>query len=421
MATAASSAGETTIEGVAITISRDVQKSFARLISQLPGRFARPSQLQHCLQIDAKLAWQVFKIAKAENPLEAVRYLPSVVSIKRLSAAAKGKGVSKDVLEAVEEAVNQFDVAVREHADGRDSFTSMVASLRNEASSDAVDLQLRRAAYRVNCQIWGSQIGVFFGQSAVRRRATGEIDASSLAIKADFRRLRADARPIVYGRSQRNSQGSLVQPKQVPIDPEANEKYGIPLLPQFCSQPIPTFGDAEVKDGWRIQNVRGEQMGRLGSVDLTVATSYKNSTLIHLSDGRKAFYTSLTFRVPTEMAFLELLIHRPSLGQLIPNVRVIPEFGVDFASELATPNPQIPSLCVSKALGAYSTAPPISELRDYDAATNHVLKTLDWDVNEFDVVRATLAYPVLNTTLVLWFEVPPALPPAQPIETSESA
>ena len=408
MTTAAPTGRETTIEGVAITISRDVQKSFARLISQLPGRFARPSQLQHCLQIDAKLAWQVFKIAKAENPLEAVRYLPSVVSIKRLSAAAKGKGVSKEVLQAVDDAMAQFDAAVREHADGRDSFTSMVASLQNEASSEAVDLQLRRAAYRVNCQIWGAQIGVFFGQTAVRRRAGGQIDASSVGLKADFPRLRADARPIVYGRSERNAKGSLVQPKHTPIDPEAFAKYGIPLLPQFCSQPVPVFGDAEVKDGWRIQSPRGEQMGRLGSIDLAVAISYRDTELVSLSDGRKVFFSSLTFSVPTEMAILEFLIHRPSLGQIKPEVRVIPEFGVNFVAELETPHPQMPNFCVPQSLGSYPTAPPISEIRDYGEMTSCVLDKQSWDASEFDVIRATIMHPVLHSTMVMWFEVPTA-------------
>ena len=395
------------IEDVVLGISRGVQQSFARLIGQLPGRVVRASHLQRALEIDSKVAWQVFKIAKAEDPMDAVRYMPSMVSVRRVVAAAERKGISREVLIAMEDAVSQYDAAGKQHADGRASFTSMIASMRNDGAAEAVSQQIRRSAYRDNCQLWGSQVGLFLNQGVIRRDSTGAISCLATSIKTDFRKLRADALPILYGYSQRSKDGKLIPADRHPLDAEAFEKYGVPVLPQFCSKPLPSFGYAEMKDGWTVHRIQGDQIGKLSSIDLVTSYTFRDPGLVELSDGRKIFFLSLVFRVPTETAIIEMLIHRPTMGLLVPQFRILPEVGIDFVTEMERLQPVLPSYESVQNLGRLPTAPPVSEYRHYTNMTTFVLDKLGLIQDEFDVYRVSIAYPMLHTLAVLWFEVPP--------------
>jgi len=400
-------AGQPRIEDVVGVITREVQQSFARLIGQLPGRVVRASHLQKCLEIDSKVAWQVFKIAKAQDPLEAVRYMPSMVSIKRVVAAAERKGVSRSVLDAMQEAVSQYDAAGKEHADGRASFTSMITALRNDEAAEALAMQTRRSSFRDNCQLWGAQVGVFFNQGAIIRRPAGEFVHINTTVKTDFRKLRASALPVLYGYSQRSKDGTLVPAERAPIDREAFKKYGVPVLPQFCSTPIPSFGKAEHMDGWTVHQIQGEQIGKLGSFDLVTSYIYV-PRFVQLSDGREIFFISMAFRIPTETAIIELLVHRPSIGSITPQFRLIPEVGVDFVTELERSQPVLPNFETPQSLGPLVTAPPVSEFRGYGELTSYVLETQMWSKSEFDVYRVSVSYPMLHTLGVLWFEVSPS-------------
>jgi hypothetical protein len=392
------------IEDVVIVITREVQRSFARMIGQLPGRVIRASHLQKCLEIDAKVAWQVFKIAKAEDPLEAVRYMPSMVSIKRLVAAAKVKGVSSEVLTAIEKAVSHYDAAGREHADGRASFTAMVSSMRGDESAEAMTFQSRRAAFRANCHLWGTQTGVFFSQCILRRLPTGVLKGAKITVKRDFRRLRTDAMPISYGWGAVNANGELVSRPETPIDPDAAKEFGIPLLPEFCSTPIPQFGKPEIRNGWQIQYMLGDQIGKVGAIDLAIGV-HRDEMPIETSDGRKVAYTGFSNRVPTELAVVEFLTHRPSFGIVNPLFRVIPEISAGFAAELERPTMKVPTFENVQSFGEFPSAPPVSELRDYTRMTRRALAHLKWPENEFDVHRVFIQYPLLHTISGLYFDL----------------
>jgi hypothetical protein len=393
------------MEDLVLGITREVQQSFARLIGQLPGRVIRASHLQKCLEIDSKVAWQVFKIAKAQDPLEAVRYMPSMVSIKRVVAAAKGKGVSSEVLTAMEKAVSDYDAAGREHADGRASFTAMVSSMRGEDSAEAMTFQARRAAYRANCHLWGTQTGVFFSQCIFRRMDTGVLKGAKITVKRDFRRLRTDAMPISYGWGAVNPNGELVNRAEVPIDADAAKEFGIPLLPEFCSTPIPRFGKPEIRNGWQVQFMLGDQIGKMGAIDLAIGVCRDETPIAGMSDGRKLAYTGFSNRVPTELAVVEFLTHRPSFGIVQPLFRVIPEMSAGLAAELERPTTKILTFEQVQNLGPFAGAPPVSELRDYTRMTRRALEHLDWNESEFDVHRVVIQYPLLSTISGLYFDL----------------
>jgi hypothetical protein len=398
--------GGVVMEDVAVALCREVQRSFAGLLSRLPGQIVRASHLQHCLDLDAKLAWQFFKVAKATDPLEAVRHMPSVVAVRRIAKAAASKGVPADVIEAVSKAVTHFDEVGKRHADGRESFAAMVASIRGENAAETLTMQARRAAFRANSQLWGAQVGVLFYQCFLRRQASGELKATVVSGKFDYRKLRADAMPLMYGRSGAvpGPEGEIPACKDLPIDVDSFNRYGIPVLPEFCSKPVPRFSEPSIQNGWHLQTMLGDQLGKLGSIDLVTA-AYKSHQLTELTDGRKVTFAWFASHVPMEIAVIELLTHRPSFGEVKPTFRVMPEFIQELEPELEREGSQLPCFEQVQHLGNFRTAPPASEVRDYAKMGTRVLGHVKWAEEEFDVHRVVVGYPMIHTIMGMGFEV----------------
>jgi peptide-methionine (R)-S-oxide reductase len=90
----------------------------------------RPIELQRALHIPGTLAWQVWKIAHAADPLLEAGNLPGPQSMGRVLQAAAAASVPHSVVEEVRSAHLAVDELIRTHAGSRSVFHSMVGGLR---------------------------------------------------------------------------------------------------------------------------------------------------------------------------------------------------------------------------------------------------------------------------------------------------
>jgi hypothetical protein len=395
-------------EDVAGDVSRKVHRAFSRLIGHLPGRMGRATYLQRYLEIDSKLAWQVFNVATAKDPLTAIRHIPSMISVRRVMSAAEQRGVPSEVLEQVYAAVTEFEEVGKQYANDRASFAAMVSSMHSEqADSQHLAVQQRRTAYRINCQLWGAQIGTSLTHYAIRRDENGLFSTVSINAKSSFQLLRVDTNPAVYGTSAyaEKQNGQSPPPSEFPLDPEAAAKYGSPLLPEFCSQPIPQFEKIESRSGWILHVLKTDQLGRLGAVDLVNAISYRGRQPLEMDDGSKSLYVSVRQRTPTEVSVVEFVIHRPSFGKISPKFQVVPASDGNLVLELMRPTTNFPVFEGVEDCGSLHQVVPVGDVKRYVEMVQVVYQRLGWDPSEFDVYRVTVPYPVLSTDLILWFPV----------------
>ena len=259
--------------------------------------------------------------------------------------------------------------------------------------------------YRINCQLWGAQIGTSLTHYSIRRDADGSFSAVSVNAKSGFQLLRVDTNPVVYGTSRTSvaSPTSNHQMIERPLNPEAAAKFGSPLLPEFCSQPIPQFERIEARNGWVLHVLKTDQLGRLGAVDLVNAIVYKGREPLKLEDGSDALFLSVRQRAPTEVLVAELAIHRPSFGRIAPQLRVVPSVDGNLASELARPTTNFPVFETVTDLGPLDEVVPVGDVRSYRSILQHVYHKLDWTQSEFDIYRVTVPYPILSTDFAVWF------------------
>ncbi len=392
-------------EHAADEVSRKVNRAFSRLVGHLPGRINRATELQRFLKIDSKLAWQIFTVAKAEDPLAQTRHIPSMISVRRVTAAAGERGVPLEVLEGIHAAVEEFERVGKRYAGDRSSFATMVSSIRNkEVDSRLLALQQRRGAYRLNCQLWGAQIETSFTHYAFRAEENGTFSSILLNVKAGFQLLRSQTNPPVYGSWQfaTNVRANQQSASEAPLDPEALVKYGSPLLPDFCSHPVPRLEQIRHADDWVLRVLKTDQLGKLGAVDLTHGVVHRNRPISALNDGRKFLYIAIRQATPVENCIAEMVIHRPSFGKLKASLQTIPASNGNLVAELANPTTNFPCHEMVLEMGPVSEVAPVGDIPRYSDLLAYAYKQVGWDPSEFDVYRVTIPHPVLGTDAVVW-------------------
>ena len=399
-----------TLEMDVASAFKDVQWWLGTLLAALPTPPTRASQLNAMLAANYRVCWQVFEVLKSPDPLAGARHVPRSGSMQKMLAAAAAQGVPADTVEGVRAAVSRFDGIAKAHAGDRDTFATMVGSMAGRAATGGspATLACRRTAYRQDSQLWGAQIALQYARMVVRRTNRSErgVDEGRAAVKAGLQCLRAGVQPVIYGERKINSKDLQPVPMDAePLDADAAGRCGAPLLPRFSTRPLPRLVRIEAEDGWVYHAVANDHLGLSGAVNVASGTLRRNAGTGVLNDGQRVYAASQSFMSPTELAVLELAVHRPSFGPVTPAVRMAPSRGHSFLAQLTTDAPQLPSTEACVPLGPADRAVPAVEVKDYARLSAYTFDRLGWDPSEFDLFRVTIPYPVLNSMAVMWFPV----------------
>lgn len=377
-----------------------VRRALAEFVAAVPGETRRPTDLQRALGVDSKICWQIFNVIRGDGSLSPAIHVPTLPALRRTMTAARGVGVPSGVIRAVQTSLKDFERVVELHSGSRPDFDAMVAAIAPGDSTDQIQLKHRRSVYRGLSHIWGKQIDVLTTTTLIRRSEHGT-DRVILTSKRGLRRLRPDAHIQVYG--YRLGADTTHQPREtIPIEPGAIERYGAPLLAQFCSQPLPEFRMRADPGGWQNCVLTGSSIGRLSDMDLAFATLSRDVPDSHDTDGRIWVGSNAMLTAPTGLLVQNLLVHRPSFDGLKPKLLV-------FANAPGTDAPQV----------MQSLALPLRERIVSIGRADHIAGTPDdpgfpemlgvcaervgWDLSEFEGYRVRIQYPVLHTVVRQFF------------------
>lgn len=381
----------------------EVQRALAEWVAAVPGELRRPADMQKALRLDSKICWQVFNVIRGENALSAARYVPTAAAMQRAIRAAEAAGVAEANSRAVLDSLAEFDAVVRVHAGSRADFAAMLSAVAPDESAEQVELQHRRAAYRALSHIWGAQQDVFGSTTIVRRSASGEhaSDELLIGVKRGLRRLRPGGHEL-YG-SRLATPGAEPQPLPTPLDPEAAQRYGAPLLPEFCTRPLPRFRTLS-ESGWQYCELVDDRLGRQGSVDLVFGTRADGLAFPRDVDGRRWFGLSALLRMPAALLINTLLVHRPSFGAVAPKHMVFAAVpGSDAPRHMARVS--LPQRERVVPLGRADQLAQAPDLPGYGEMLAHACGRAGWELGEFDAFRVRISHPVLHAVSRLYFFV----------------
>jgi hypothetical protein len=399
---APSTAGPT-LQAQASEAYAEARRALAAWVRSLGAPIKRPRDLQLATQLDYKLCWQVVTVINSEVA-EGAPHVPGPVSLKRMLAESKRQRLAEAVVVGLRQGLERFHDAAKSHADTRAGFGSMIAAL---TSRDVIDVQPRRNAYRAESEIWGTQLDTYHMLCVFTGRPTrGTYSGLSCSTQVGLRRLRPTANRRIWGFHRDPAAGApQVDPAAQAIDAAAFREYGAPLLPEFCSNPMPRFRVVSGDDGWSFTELNVEGIGRKTAVDLAFGSRVASEPLMAGLETPHAAAATALFFMPAAMFVMDVLLHRPTFGRPEPKLMIHANGqGIHQLSTArrATPLP----------IDASVVRLPVEDEALYDPEVpkapeiaRRLLDTAGMPPSEFDAYRVKVPYPILHSVIRMYFEV----------------
>lgn len=371
-------------------VARGLRSAVRRLLADSPDRITRATDLQNALGIRAPLAWQVFRLAKTNDPLESVPFTPLPEAMSRVFDAGRRAGWNAALLERARRAYENFQTFVAKHAGDRATFDAMVSGLGCE-SNEQVDVRSRRAAFRACAPLWGLRSALTYRCLIAALDRPGTTPLSAIIQGS------SGVRALRPGRSLpicRRTITMTMADKGVPeFAPDASSTG---LLEDFCSANLS-----------RVTTKRRGSVAHdfveLTGVGLTAETDVFLSTKLRtgLTDDEPELGVTSMVRVPTELYIADLLV---PVGAMNPSSAVVRVYGCledVSAAENAAAEYLLASSHTPEYLGTSVDALHSDRFRRCPELVRFVLRDLGRSREDFDIFRCRIPYPVLHTCIGL--------------------
>lgn len=378
--------------------------SLSRLIESLPSSPARATDVATALSISPQLAWQVFKMATATDPLAAVQFLPTSNQLLRVVAAARAAGVNAEAASETEQACRALDDFITSHARDRREFESM-ASLFAQGAAEQIEAKQRRALHRANVHVYGIQTTTVYGCLVLHPSATGAgHHATSMIGYVGLHTLRPEVPMSVVAEA-----GGWNTLGVSPADAAAAERERA-MLRQGGTCLVEGFGGGQppllvrdVEDGKVVSRVRFPSAGRSGAVSFMIAQEFGNDQPVDTSPQLAVLLT-----VPAEAMVLDILIPSAWGASGQASVSTYARRGKPHLVTERRPVDQIASLAETTVVPRVIDPPASADVPQLVSTMRAVLGRAGWHGTVFDVYRCRTSHPVLHA--LVDFSVDPANP-----------
>jgi hypothetical protein len=385
-----------------------LRSSIAGLFRHIPGGLRKARDVEKLLGLDVKLSWQLFKLVSQSNTMAIVPHVPSAPSIKRLLKAAGTHGIDESAIAEVGKAYAAFEQLVDVHAGERVSFDAMTRNLIDDDESFQHDLQHRKSIFLGYRHIYGAQLDTNLTTLLIHPSAQGNYDYAYLRCKYGNQRLRKDAEFIMDRAKISPNTDNPDSLFDNAIHPEVARQYRIPIIPQFCSQPLPTFKTTLTPDGRSTTVVTGDRVGKRSSIDLVFGYLWRSVPLRSYAHVPGiGFGATSRMNHPTRMLYLDVFVHRASFPRLTEHFAVYGHTSLTeepnkiFESRSPLPFREKPARIGHGLNNVY-----VPEVPMYGELVQSVCTRLAWNVDDFDVYRVRIEYPLLDSMISYWFSLP---------------
>ena len=217
-----------------------VRELLAAAIQVVCGGSPRAQDVINDFGVHRKLGWQLWNVAYTEPPLDAVRFLPNEKSLDVWRLAARQLGVPTELLRTLDNALAEFEKVVGQHAEDREMLEMMIEAVDGHPK-EAIDVRWRKQAFAGNSYIWGVRAKTLLASILIHPSARkGYWDMVRLQGLIDLVRTRPNIRwPFAQSVTQTSDGGASMPQRRPLIDSPAVRETGVPLVEEFCSQPLP--------------------------------------------------------------------------------------------------------------------------------------------------------------------------------------
>ncbi len=395
-------------------IIESIQRIRDRLVDLIAGAGADPAKTRSTarwLGLNPNTIWPVARMINADDILTAAGDIPTLKQIEVLCKACRKKGAPDADIEAVRDAMANYERVVEISAGDRESFADMLNGLTYDDVSSRQE-GVRKMAFRAQSSLWGVRAGVTF-KTVIHVPSDSEpnwIDTVRLGGLVNLRRLRPVPwslhRMVTY-----NDNGTALSIKKTPLDSNIADPQALPVLREFCSDPLPEITGVESEAGVRFDIAPG-MIGNAGAIDYVFGDILRSLTDKFNHEGDRHISAVLELQTPAEMVLFDLFLHRDLPFPTMPEVLHLDRLNAfhDYSTNIEEWK-RLPLSAQVKPLapGAAGCATP--HYPGYRKLLDYTFDTIGVSPLEFRGYRFLMKYPTIPSSLVL--RVPKLTPPEE--------
>jgi hypothetical protein len=385
----------------------DVRGSFAVVMGAIGG-VTRAVQLAEKLKLDRSLAWKVWRTAYGPDALPSAKHIPGEAGVAMFLSAAERAGATAASIAKARRAFAAFREFASEQAPDRASADILLGSLSMEGRR-RMELALRRDGFRANSHVLGVHTQTLFQMDIVTDPKPGTMpDIVRLRAHQGLRRLREGASWVVSRSTLLQSKGPAQHYARLPLCDESGvgaKELGVPLLPQFCSTPVPPVSREWLSNGAVVDEVGPGPIGEAASMDIVTGERVTNIPYDMVT--RDA--VTMHVRTPSEALCFDIVLpaRLAALGETRLDAYTLINGDFPFTEE-AKKRDVIPMDEPLRALGVAAHAPPPAEVSRHAEMLGWLADRVGIDLEKFVLFRVVVKHPPIPICLAVHYPLPGA-------------
>ncbi len=383
----------------------DLGERLRRILAHLcPGEVS-PRELERLLGLHKTLCWRVLKVAYAREPLSAVPHLPGGEGMDKFLASAAARGVDTASVAGVREALDRYRKLAKAHAGDRASFEVMLQSAAAPEESDASLRAARRAGYRSTSYVWGVQTAARVLTAIITPVGEELVDLATVRAHVRVRRVRKEGVLRLSRTVEHDTEAP--GPRRVTALPIAPESVagGVPLLPEFCSHPLPKLHAVELPDGNVEYQFSDQAIGERAAITVYVGEVRRGLRGARWRTQENPMNAiMLTVRDPIGLGVIDLWAP-PGFG-LAHRAVLVSAAGVDPLAHRPDQWRVLPVSAGVERMGRGLRAARLREAPEYENSLAYCFDRLGWNPESYELHRFSLEYPILGSCMVLQTDLP---------------
>jgi hypothetical protein len=395
-------------EAAAIGALQAVRLAFSRIIEHKCPHSKAVTSVVEAFGVHRKLAWQVIKVAYSDDPFVAASHMPSPKSLGVWLDAAEGAGAPRAVVAAARGAAAKFQSLAAAHTTSRTEMEMLLGSCAPPTDA-AAHAKWRQQSFNGNSFVWGAHCKALLALMVLQPSNDREHFFHMAQVRGllGFRQTRPGVRWTVnQSVVTDDSSRAETEVRRVALNPSAARAHdGVPVFPEFCSNPMPPISRRKGPDGTVYDEFVSGPVGQSGERTLVTGEVIRNLGAAHATPTDKVAHFGTGVRIPAELLQMDMFVHRTLFAGVERELKVFSDLAsqVAFDEADALPAPErISRLGRGIALAQSQDIPAYADL----AAA--VFEALDAEPDDYDLFRVRMAYPPMPVSVMFRHKLPPA-------------
>jgi hypothetical protein len=357
-------------------------------------------------KLSKNLTWMVSKIVNSTDVYSVAQHIPGSARVESLLSAMRKGGATPESVDSLRSAIEDFERMVDTHTGDRATLELMVSEMSSEEAQSEQLIHCRKQAYRGNSGMLGVQAKVHMACSIVSPNGEDAslADLVQLGGLFGFRRLRSSARWLLFRRARWEDDGTP-SPEE-PDDALSADGDRIPLIKEFCSDPVPEL-EVLQEGGEILYELPPGPVGNTAALTCVYGSVLWRTGSLYRDEHNRLMELGCNVVTPAENLVCDLLVHESMTWALRPDVGVYSR-GFTIPDQ-ASPARERNRLVVTEAvadLGRGVAAMITPLMPQHVDLMRMVFERLGWNPDDFHALRFMMQYPPIPSTILLSSELP---------------